>query len=139
MRCMACGEEMRVVEAVPDESMARGFEHHVLRCPGCNDEERRLAFVPQPEPPTQPIEQAVEADGSDQHTTLQPSIEPAQKAEPARKPDRTRRRATARGAISAAWDRSVARHRERWDDLCRRLGLQVAEGGANEDEPSDAR
>ena len=43
MRCMACGAEMRLMSAVPDETlMVPGYEHHTLQCMGCNDIERRL-------------------------------------------------------------------------------------------------
>jgi hypothetical protein len=45
MRCMACGAEMRLMSAVPDETlMVPGYEHHTLQCMGCNDIERRLVF-----------------------------------------------------------------------------------------------
>ena len=45
MLCMACGAEMRLMSAVPDETlMVPGYEHHTLQCMGCNDIERRLVF-----------------------------------------------------------------------------------------------
>src|SRR5438132_772824 len=47
MKCLACGTEMQLVEAVPDETiMVAGFEHRTLQCPGCNEVERRLVFNP---------------------------------------------------------------------------------------------
>src|SRR5580704_7919017 len=49
MRCMLCGEEMRLVQTVPDETMiVPGFEHHTFHCAACHDEERRLVFVREP-------------------------------------------------------------------------------------------
>src|SRR5262245_60851569 len=45
MRCMVCGEEMRLVGIVPDETMAvEGFERHKLKCARCRDTEERLVF-----------------------------------------------------------------------------------------------
>jgi hypothetical protein len=46
MRCMVCGEEKVLTEAMPAEDMAvPGFEYQILECPGCNDTERRLLFT----------------------------------------------------------------------------------------------
>jgi hypothetical protein len=46
MRCMACGEEKVLAEAMPAEDMAvPGFEYQTLECPSCNDTERRLLFT----------------------------------------------------------------------------------------------
>jgi len=150
MRCMVCGEEMQLVEAVAKPSMASGFEHHVLRCPSCSDEERRLAFVQRPEQvplAAEPIDDPA-ADGD---ATLQPSIETVpQSGAPqvpvaasaasskgesatARIRGRSARAKPGSGTLASAWDRSVATHRERWNALCKRLGLQVADGGATED------
>jgi hypothetical protein len=51
MRCMACGEEMRVVRVVPDDTMpVPGYEHHTLECPSCHEVECRLAFIREAEP-----------------------------------------------------------------------------------------
>ena len=45
MRCLACGEEMALVEAVPDETMmVPGYEHQTLRCSACGESERRFIF-----------------------------------------------------------------------------------------------
>jgi hypothetical protein len=56
MHCMVCGEEMRLVQTVPDKTMiVPGFEHHILTCPRCHDEERRLVFIRQPAPLSPPI------------------------------------------------------------------------------------
>jgi hypothetical protein len=151
MRCMVCGEEMQLVEAVAEPAMASGFEHHVLRCPACNDEERRLAFVQRPEQvplAAEPIDDpATKGDA-----TLQPSIEtlpqPGAPQVPvavahavpskgenatARIKGRSARAKLGSTKLASAWDRSVATHRERWNALCQRLGLQVADGGATED------
>jgi hypothetical protein len=46
MRCIGCGEEMRLVQAVADQTMmVPGYEHHTLECPGCHGVERRLVFA----------------------------------------------------------------------------------------------
>jgi hypothetical protein len=69
---MVCGEEMRLVQTVPDETMiVPGFEHHILNCPSCHDEERRLVFIRQPEPLSPPIQtDGIEPDFLDAtHTT----------------------------------------------------------------------
>ena len=45
MRCLACGEEMALVEAVPDETMmVPGYEHQTLRCSACGESDRRFTF-----------------------------------------------------------------------------------------------
>jgi len=45
MRCLACGADMVMVKAVPDDTMAvAGFEHHTFMCSSCGDSERRLVF-----------------------------------------------------------------------------------------------
>src|SRR5262245_27020497 len=46
MRCMMCGEEKVLAEALPAEDMVvPGFEHQTLECLACNDTERRLVFT----------------------------------------------------------------------------------------------
>jgi hypothetical protein len=46
MRCIGCGEEMRVLQAVADQTMmVPGYEHQTLECPGCHGVERRLVFA----------------------------------------------------------------------------------------------
>jgi hypothetical protein len=46
MRCMECGEEKVLAEAMPADDMAvPGFEYQTLECPSCNDTERRLLFT----------------------------------------------------------------------------------------------
>jgi hypothetical protein len=45
MRCMACGDNMRLVRVVPDHTIAvPGFKRHTLKCPRCQDTEERLVF-----------------------------------------------------------------------------------------------
>jgi hypothetical protein len=144
---MVCGEEMRLVQSVPDETMiVPGFEHHTLNCPSCHDEERRLAFVRQPEPLSPPF-QVESIDRGFLKATLQPvgetaaansalqesssvraagtlPIERLPLASPAYRPSTSR---TARAANSSVWDRRAALHRARWKALCARLGLRVAD------------
>jgi hypothetical protein len=46
MRCIGCGEEMRLLQAVADQTMmVPGYEHQTLECPGCHGVERRLVFA----------------------------------------------------------------------------------------------
>jgi hypothetical protein len=45
MRCVACGAEMRLTQAAPDNTMiVAGYEHQTLECSGCHEVERRLVF-----------------------------------------------------------------------------------------------
>jgi hypothetical protein len=47
MRCVACGAEMHLIEAVPDGTMmVPGYEQHVFECSGCHDRVRRIVFIP---------------------------------------------------------------------------------------------
>jgi hypothetical protein len=142
---MVCGEEMRLVQTVPDETMiVPGFEHHILNCPNCHDEERRLVFIRQPAPLSPPIE----TDGNDRDfldATLQPVAETAVAEAAPTESSSIRSEATLsikrlrsapplyqsatssklRGAISRIWDQKAALHQVRWRALCDRLGLRV--------------
>jgi hypothetical protein len=66
MRCITCGERMRLVERVPDNTMfVSGYEHHTSECLSCGETERRLVFrrsdEPLPEePPTPPTNELKE-------------------------------------------------------------------------------
>jgi hypothetical protein len=45
MRCMACGAEMILVNAIEDHSMpVAGFERRAYICSLCNETEQRLVF-----------------------------------------------------------------------------------------------
>jgi len=45
MRCILCGEQMRLVQLTPDETMfVAGYEHLTLECVGCGETDRRLVF-----------------------------------------------------------------------------------------------
>ena len=49
--CIACGAEMRLMQAVPDNTMmVSGYEHHTLQCTGCDEVERRLVFTREKKP-----------------------------------------------------------------------------------------
>jgi hypothetical protein len=155
MRCMVCGEEMRLVQTVPDDTMTvRGFEHHFLNCPGCHDEERRLVFIRQPAPLSPPIEtheisppiETHEIDQDFLDATLQPIGEtsamdsisqdsssvrsgetlPVESMALASPRYQSSMTRNARAAASSIWDRRAALHRARWRALCDRLGLRVA-------------
>jgi hypothetical protein len=144
---MVCGEEMRLVQTVPDETMVvPGFEHHILNCPYCHDEERRLVFIHPPEALSAPIEpeevrrdfleatlqplgETTAADGAPQEpgsitsarTTV---IESPPLASPPHQSSKSR---SARAANSRIWGRKAALHRARWKALCDRLGLRVGD------------
>jgi hypothetical protein len=46
MRCVACGLEMRLVRALPDQSMmVSGKELRTFQCPRCDREEQQLVFT----------------------------------------------------------------------------------------------
>src|SRR5689334_6233561 len=46
MRCMMCGEDMVLIEAVPAETGGvQGFETQTHQCPACLGTERRFIFV----------------------------------------------------------------------------------------------
>ena len=43
MRCLACGAEMRLIQATPDETtMFAGYEQYTFECSGCRLQVRRL-------------------------------------------------------------------------------------------------
>jgi predicted metalloprotease len=45
MRCMACGESMRLIRVEPDLNAAvAGFMTHTMKCSGCGDTEQRRVF-----------------------------------------------------------------------------------------------
>lgn len=47
MKCPACGAEMHLIEAVPDEAMmVPGYEQHTFECSACHDHVRRPVFIP---------------------------------------------------------------------------------------------
>ena len=45
MRCLTCGEEMVLAEAMPAEGAVQGFENQAHRCSACGATERRFMFV----------------------------------------------------------------------------------------------
>ncbi len=66
MLCIACGAEMRLMQAVPDNTMmVSGYEHHTLQCMGCDEVARRLVFTREKTPaanvPVQPAAAAAAA------------------------------------------------------------------------------
>jgi len=50
MRCLACGREMRLVRAVPAQSMVSSRELHVFECERCQRTEQRLVLTHNIEP-----------------------------------------------------------------------------------------
>jgi hypothetical protein len=103
MRCMACGAEMVLMNAVRDDTMAvAGFEHHTLQCPSCNDIERRLVFNP---------ESAAKA-AEPAQVDVAPPVSPAPPAE-ANEPATANEPASAPAPTVSAWRRAVAMFRGR--------------------------
>jgi hypothetical protein len=46
MRCVSCGEEMRLVQVVEEKNMmVTGYEKHSFECSGCREVEQRLVFT----------------------------------------------------------------------------------------------
>jgi hypothetical protein len=147
MRCMLCGEEMRLVRATRDEALlVPGFEHHVLNCPSCHDEETRLVFVDPPAPlspsaatgeikadrldaPLQPSIAAAD-DETPGEITVVPSEKmlPIASLPPAAPPSPLAKAQTARSPSAKVWGRKAELHRARWGLLCGRLGLRPAAG-----------
>lgn len=147
MRCMACGEEMRLVQAVPAEAMTvAGFEHHLFKCRGCNDTEQRLVFIRPGGEALRPTKNQ-EAQRDLPSVTLQPDAEVASEESdapqlasntpsPGTVPVVPETSATSVApapqtrsdpkAPTSASHRSVETHRERLSALCARIGLQVA-------------
>jgi hypothetical protein len=106
---MACGAEMRLMSAVPDETlMVPGYEHHTLQCMGCNDIERRLVFN---------RERAAQAAAEQVVEDAAPPVspEPANAHEPANEPASANKIAAGPVAPSpqSAWRRAVAMFRGR--------------------------
>jgi hypothetical protein len=146
------------VQTVPNETMTvPGFEHHILNCPRCHDEERRLVFIRQPAPLSppgqtesapiqtegmardfvdatlQPVGDPAAADGAPQESSSVRSEEtlPSEGMGLASPPHQSSISRNARAANSSVWDRRAALHRARWRALCDRLGLRVAGGKAD--------
>ena len=45
MLCLACGEEMRLIEVTKDTTMpVSGYEHHTWQCSACSTVEQRMTF-----------------------------------------------------------------------------------------------
>jgi len=141
MRCMLCGEEMRLVRAVRDEAMlVLGFEHHILSCPSCHDEETRLVFIEQ-SAPLSPSAVTGEckaelldarrraAARAEQQAPKEITIVRSEKMLPigSELPARALLpKGPARSAPSRVWDLKAELHRARWGQLCGRLGLRLA-------------
>ena len=152
MHCLVCGEEMRLVEALPAEAMV-GFEHHVFQCVGCNDMEKRLVFIRPGETAPRPVaDLQLHEDAAD--ATLQPGADSTAETHDAPSVAGGEMHPVAPPVVPApeavssspviqspaiqsiaipdapkepreAWERSVAKHRERWTDLCARIGLRI--------------
>jgi hypothetical protein len=46
MRCVSCGEEMRLVQASEDKTkIVAGYEQHTFQCSGCREIEHRSVFT----------------------------------------------------------------------------------------------
>jgi hypothetical protein len=77
MRCITCGERMRLVERVPDNTMfVSGYEHHTSECLSCGETERRLVFRRSDEPFQEELPTAPECDAAPSETALLVPTEP---------------------------------------------------------------
>jgi hypothetical protein len=145
---MLCGEEMRLVRAVRDEPMlVPGFEHHILSCPSCHDEETRLVFIERAvslspcagtgeikaqalDAPLKPAAPAgAEHEAPNEITTVQSEkMLPFDRLPPASAPSLLPKSRTTRSSSSRprVWGLKVELHRARWGQLCGRLGLRLA-------------
>jgi hypothetical protein len=46
MRCVACGDEMSLMNVAQDNTTAaHGYEHHTFSCSRCREIERRVVFM----------------------------------------------------------------------------------------------
>jgi hypothetical protein len=71
MRCITCGERMRLAERVPDNTMfVSGYEHHTSECLSCGETERRLVFRRSDEPLQEELPTAPECDEAPSETAL---------------------------------------------------------------------
>jgi hypothetical protein len=120
MRCMVCGAEMRVMQVVPDETMAvPGYERHTLQCSDCGDVEQRLVFSREktpvdsvPTPPVAPVAPESVAPGSKperEHVAAESKPDNERVAAES-KPD------SERVAAPSAWARAFAMFRGRPTD-----------------------
>lgn len=146
MRCMLCGEEMRLVRAVRDEALlVPGFEHHILSCPSCHDEETRLVFIDQAAPLSPsagtgelkadlldvrlppPAAARAEHEAPKEITIVRSErMLPIESLPPASPPSLLPKSRTAASPSSRIWGRRAELHRARWALLCGRLGLRLA-------------
>jgi hypothetical protein len=77
MRCITCGDRMRLVERVPDNTMfVSGYEHHTSECLSCGETERRLVFRRSDEPLQEELPTAPECDEALSETALLVPTEP---------------------------------------------------------------
>jgi hypothetical protein len=107
MRCMACGNNMRLVRVEPDHTMAvPGFKRHTLKCKGCEETEQRFVFnrpakvEPLNEAPPMAVED--EAELKEGQAFLRQAMEMV--------------RGPTRIAARSAWMRTVARLRGKSDE-----------------------
>lgn len=132
------------MRTVADEALlVPGFEHHILSCPSCHDEERRLVFIDQPAPLSAPAEmkrdlldvtlQPDDAGGAEgevpkETTFVRGEMLPVETLLPASSGSRPAKNRIPRFPASRVWDLKAELHRARWGLLCGRLGLRAASG-----------
>src|SRR5262249_2595016 len=134
MRCIGCGQGMRVVKAVADcTMMVPGYEHQTLECPDCRMVERRMVFGRTIGPLT------VEPMGLPASAPM-PAATPVQSAPIAHPKAWTRALDKLRNTQPALKDRAAAvlaseaivEFRRTWDGLTR----PTSDGRANGDRPA---
>jgi len=134
MLCMACGERMRLLRAVPDESMfVAGYEHHTLECPACRETEERLVFRHPDDAPPEIFVESAPAPAPPEPVAIvpatrmepEPPVMPAAPEVPAAKkpPPGSRKKPpapVARHQSSGAWERAIESLRSHQRDIAGR-------------------
>jgi uncharacterized membrane protein YccC len=143
MLCVACGQKMRLVQAIPDEGMlVPGHEYHILDCVACGETERRLVFRLVAEPVTEPWTEAPATqpgDGCEQVACADAPdlavVEPTANALAVQ-----RGRPTEPDQPAGHWQHRIENVRTRLDDLRKRAELAKQEArAAQQDEQQRER
>jgi hypothetical protein len=131
---------------VRDEAMlVPGFEHHILSCPSCHDEETRLVFIERAaslspcagtdeikaqvlDAPVQPVAAAGAEHEAPKEITIVRSdnLSPIETLPPALPTSLRSNPRPARSPSSRVWGLKAELHRARWEQLCGRLGLRLS-------------
>lgn len=140
MRCVTCGETMRLLQNVPDDTMfVSGYEHHILECLGCGEIERRLVFrharAPRTKAPaTSPSHEPDEVELAGAHAPDMGIIEPTASSftpRPGLPAERQQQ--------PAGWQHRIDNVRARLDDLRKRAELANQETRAAQQDQEERK